>query len=299
MKEIIFRVADCDILVRSNTDFGLEEGYLPYVVEEESISINPEANEADGKPEIVIEAIHGIPGDLLKGKQLLFDAENEQQKFYSIYQMPEGLGFAIYNQQTHSDIQQVAILSADYSHWTLYYDANGQDAYPLKYPFGPIMLHYLTLKVDAVMMHASCAFDGRKGRMFTGFSGVGKSTMSKLWAQDGSRIINDDRLIIRRWGEIYKVYNTPMYYQDIPKVARLDGIFLIRHYPENHIRRVKGAMAVSKVMAFSIQNNFDSHYVAQRLAFFSELSARVPVYELGFVPDATVVDFIRQHEEQD
>lgn len=287
MKKIVFRVADCDILVRSDFDFELEEGYLPFVAEEEMAS----------HPVITIDVVPDLQDDLLKGRKLLFDAENEQQKFYSIYQMPEGLGFAIYNQQTHSDIQQIALLDADFTKWTVYYDAKKEDAFPLKYPFGPIMLHYLTLKIDAVMMHASCAYDGRTGRMFTGFSGVGKSTISKLWAAEGSRIINDDRLIIRRLGDEYRVYNTPMYYQDIPKVAPLGGVFLIRHYPENELKRVKGALAVSKVMAYSIQNNFDRRYVAQRLAFFSDLCSRVPVYELGFVPDASVVEHIRANEE--
>ncbi len=287
MRKTVIRVAECDILVQSESDFELEEGYIPFVAEGEMAL----------QPVITIDVVPELPADLLKGRQLLFDAENEQQKFYSIYQMPEGLGFAIYNQQTHSDIQQVALLNSDFTKWTVYYDAKTGDSFPLKYPFGPIMLHYLTLKIDAVMMHASCAYDGRTGRMFTGFSGVGKSTISKLWAQEGSRIINDDRLIIRRHGEEYRVYNTPMYYQDIPKVAPLGGIFLIRHYPENELKRVKGALAVSKVMAYSIQNNFDRRYVAQRLAFFSDLCSRVPVYELGFVPDASVVDYIRSHEE--
>lgn len=287
MRKTVIRVAECDILVQSESDFELEEGYIPFVAEGEMAL----------QPVITIDVVPELPADLLKGRQLLFDAENEQQKFYSIYQMPEGLGFAIYNQQTHSDIQQVALLNSDFTKWTVYYDAKTGDSFPLKYPFGPIMLHYLTLKIDAVMMHASCAYDGRTGRMFTGFSGVGKSTISKLWAQEGSRIINDDRLIIRRHGEEYLVYNTPMYYQDIPKVAPLGGIFLIRHYPENELKRVKGALAVSKVIAYSIQNNFDRRYVAQRLAFFSDLCSRVPVYELGFVPDASVVDYIRSHEE--
>lgn len=283
--ELTFRVADCTIVLRSEAEIELEEGYIPFEVERTET------------PEIIIDAVPGLPVDLLSGRPLLFDAENEQQKFYTIYEMPEGLGFAIYNQQTHSDIQQIAVLSADYSKWTVYYDANSDTSLPLEYPFGPIMLHYLTLKIDAVMMHASCAYDGKTGRLFTGFSGVGKSTISKLWAQEGSRIINDDRLIIRRFGDEYKVYNTPMYYQDIPKVSPLGGIFLIRHYPENHIQRVTGARAVSKVMAYSIQNNFDSRYVAQRLAYFSELCAHVPVYELGFVPDVSVVEYIRNHEE--
>ena len=287
MKKLILRVADCTILIRSEHAFEVEEGYLPFLTDGEP---------SDFRPEITIDVIPRLDPGMLEGKKQVFEAENEQQKFYSIYEMPEGLGFAIYNQQTYSEIQQIALLSNDFSHWEVYYDATEQEAYPLKYPFGPIMLHYLTLKIDAVMMHASCTFDGKKGRMFTGFSGVGKSTISKLWAQDGSRIINDDRIIIRREGELYKVYNTPMYYQDIPKMAPLGAIFLIRHFPENELVRVKGAKAVSKVMAYSIQNNFDRRYVAQRLSFFSELAARVPVYEFGFVPDESVVEYIRTHE---
>ena len=82
---------------------------------------------------------------------------------------------------------------------------------PLKYPLGPIIMHYMTLKADAVMMHASCAFDGVKARIFSGFSGAGKSTMSKIWSEARNQIINDDRLIIRKQGDDYVVYNTPMY----------------------------------------------------------------------------------------
>jgi hypothetical protein len=286
MKELLFKVADCSILVRSEHHFELEEGYLPFVVD------------ADLSPEICIDAIPVLPDGILNGKQLLFEAENELQKFYSIYELDDGLGFAIYNQQTGCEIQQIAILNRDLSHWTVYFDANSTVLCPLKYPFGPIMLHYLTLKIDAVMMHASCAFDGKKGRLFSGFSGVGKSTISRLWAREGSRIINDDRLIVRLYNGEYRVYNTPMYYQDIPKMAPLGGIFLIRHFSENSMQRIKGAAAVSKVMAYSIQNNFDRNYVAQRLAFFSNLVSRIPVFELGFVPDVSVVGYILEQEDK-
>ncbi len=292
MKEIVFKVAECAIRVHSEHEFELEEGYLPFMVESEA------GQAANLQPEVNIEVIPVMPDNFLSGKQLLFDAENEQQKFYSIYQLNEGLGFAIYDQKTRNSIQQLALLNNDFTNWTVYYDAKGGEVLPLSYPFGPIMLHYLTLKIDAVMMHASCAYDGKTGRMFTGFSGVGKSTISKLWALEGSRIVNDDRLIIRRFNNEYRVYNTPMYYQDIPKVAPLGGIYLIRHFPENTINQVSGATAVSKVMAYSIQNNFDRRYVAQRLAFFSELVSRVPVYELGFVPDVSVVHYILEQEEK-
>jgi hypothetical protein len=55
-------------------------------------------------------------------------------------------------------------------------------------------------------------------------------------------------------------------------------------------------MAIAKVMAFCIQNNFEKQFIESRLSFFSELCASVPVYELGFVPDERVVNFILENE---
>jgi len=147
-------------------------------------------------------------------------------------------------------------------------------------------------------MHASCAFDGKKGRMFSGFSGTGKSTMSMIWAKSGSQIINDDRLVIRKIDGQFFLYNTPMYYVDQSKKAPLSAIYLIRHYPENKANKVKGALAVSKVMAFCIQNNFDKSFINKRLEFFSDLCGATPVYELGFVPNESVVSYIAENEKQ-
>jgi hypothetical protein len=157
-------------------------------------------------------------------------------------------------------------------------------------------MHYLTVKSDAVMIHASCVFDGKKGRIFTGFSGNGKSTISKIWADAGNLIINDDRIIIRKSDGRYYAYNTPMYYSDISKKAPLDAIYLISHCPENRMKKISGALAVSKVLAFCIQNNFEQKLIQNHLNFLSELSAHVSVYELGFVPDASVVKFIVDNE---
>ena len=146
------------------------------------------------------------------------------------------------------------------------------------------------------MMHASCAFDGQRGRMFSGFSGVGKSTMSRIWAEAGNTIINDDRLIIRELENKFFVYNTPMYYKDIPKKAPLNAVYLIHHSPENKIQKLKGALAASRTMAFCIQNNYDQNFVAERLDFFVQLAAAVDIYDLGFVPNASVIEFIKAHE---
>ncbi len=279
-------IAGFNITLLSDILMELEEGYLPFVAEKEYINEN-----------ITIQCFAGIPINPFSDEELVFEAKNEVQRFYSIYRLDKELGFVIFNQQNRDEIQQIAILDESFGHWKVYSEklSDGK-IIPLKYPLGPIVMHYMTLKAEAVMMHASCTYDEKKGRIFTGFSGAGKSTMSKLWSDAGNGIVNDDRIIIRKQDESYLVYNTPMYYKDRPKQAPLNSIFLISHSPENKIQKLTGAQAISNVMAFSIQNNFDKQFIQNRLNFFSDLCSSVSVYKLGFVPDESVVQFILEHE---
>jgi hypothetical protein len=279
------RIAEFNLELTSTSKLELDEGYDLFIVE--------------NKPDIdiFIACFAGFPEDLsLINNELVFEAANDQQKFYSIYKQSDGLIFVIFNQKEINTIQQIGYLNASFSHWKIFSQENNGVLQPLAYPMGPILLHYMTLQSDAVMMHASCAFDGLKGRLFSGFSGAGKSTMSKIWSDAGNQIINDDRLIIRYQQGAYFVYNTPMYYTDKPKKASLNSIFLISHSPVNKIKHLKGAEAVTKVMAFSIQNNFDPYWVEKRLEFFSKLCSQISVYSLGFVPNENVVKFILENE---
>lgn len=283
---IHLKVADFSIKLYSETSIELEEGYLPFVSEDENVV-----------DDVSIHCFLGIPSTNFHKEKLVFEARNAIQKFYSIFRSGTGLGFIIYNQQNRDEIQQVAYLDESFSNWKVYSEPSMEAGlWPLKYPLGPIVMHYLTVKSNSVMIHASCVFDGVKGRIFTGFSGNGKSTISKLWADAGNLIINDDRIIIRKIEEDYVAYNTPMYYKDIPKKTVLNAIYLISHSPENKIKKISGALAVSKVMAFCIQNNFDQKLIQNHLDFLSEMCNYIPVYELGFVPNESVVKFVLANE---
>ncbi|MDD3321861.1 MAG: phosphoenolpyruvate carboxykinase (ATP) [Paludibacter sp.] len=286
-KQVTFQllIADYSIKLFSESNIELEDGYLPFL-----------NNEPPLKADIEINCTIGLPDYPFNENDLVFEAKNESQKFYSIYRTDKKLGFVVYNQQTKDEIQQIAFLNPDFTKWEVFSTVSNGQILPLKYPLGPIILHYMTINSDAVMMHASCAFDGKKARLFTGFSGVGKSTISKIMSDAGHQIINDDRVIIRKKEEGYFVYNTPMYYRDYSKVAPLSAIYVISHSPENKIKKLNGAAAISKVMAFSIQNNFDKSIIQNRLHFFNELCSKISVNELGFVPNESVVKFILAHE---
>jgi len=279
-------IADFTIQLQSESVIQLEDSYLPFKVKKNDLP-----------PYISIECISGFPPTPFQEEELIFEARNDTQKFYSVYRKGTDLGFLLYNQQAINEVQQVAILNKTFNYWMVYSipETDGS-LVPLKYPMGPIIMYYLTVNSQSALIHASCLYDGKKGRIFTGFSGAGKSTMSKLWADAGNLVINDDRLMIRKMDVGYFVYNTPMYYSDIPKKAPLNAIHLISHSPENKIKKLSGALAVSKVLAFCIQNNYDKKFIRNNLDFLSELCNHVPVYELGFVPNIGIVNFVLSNE---
>ncbi len=240
---------------------------------------------------------------IFKEAEKVFTSANDDMKFYEIYKKDDNFIFALFNQDNQvesqagnqTSIQQVALLEPDLKHWTIWSEERNGELEPMLYPMAPILLHYAVLTADAVMMHASGIFDGEKGRMFSGFSGAGKSTISGIWKDNGSQMINDDRLIIRRENDRYFIYNTPMFYEDKNKKAPLDAVYLIRHSAKNDIEKISGAAAVTGTMAFSIQNNYDSRFVKHHIDFFSKMCEVVPIYRLGFVPDKNVIKFIKEN----
>ncbi|MGC9150179.1 MAG: hypothetical protein ACP5F6_00240 [Microbacter sp.] len=278
-------IAGIVVQLRSDSPFMLEEGYLPFVVNNAFL------------PSVLIDCHLGIPPSVIPVSTPVFEAKTEVQQFYAVYDRgSEGLLFQIFDQQD-GKTQQIAISNATFDQWEIFSESMNGMLIPLKFPLGPIIIHYMALNLEAVLMHASCVFDGQKGRLFSGFSGAGKSTISRIFSKSGQTVVNDDRILIRKEKGNFIAYNTPMYYVDQPKNASLDAIYLIHHSPENSIKQLTGALAVTKVMAFCIQNNFDRQFVNARLNFFVELCSKVKVYELGFVPDKSVVDFISQHAE--
>ena len=149
------------------------------------------------------------------------------------------------------------------------------------------------------MIHASGVSESGTGRIFSGFSGVGKSTMAKLWEKEGSLLINDDRLIIRQRGDDFYIHNTPMPYRDIPKVSRLDAIYLPYHAPANKMEPLSLLKAVSKVMAYCIIHGYNKEHLEHHLAFLTRLCSKLPVSLLGVVPDRQVIPFIKAGETKD
>jgi hypothetical protein len=269
----------------NKNDFRIDEAYIPFKAEYES-----------GKDDFKVLVCKGFPADSSIFNTLVFEGKDNVRKYFSVFMENDYYIHKIYDPSEPDRIQQIAFLKKDLSEWTIHVNEdNAGLLHPLSYPMGPIVLYYLTARYQAIMLHASGVYDGLHGRLFTGFSGNGKSTMAGIWQHKGCQIVNDDRLMLRREEDGFFMYNTPMFYPDLPKRAPLKSLYIIEHAETNRIEELCGAYAVSQVMAFCIQHAYQKKFLEHHLKFISELCEALPVYKIGFVPDENVVEFIRNH----
>jgi hypothetical protein len=150
---------------------------------------------------------------------------------------------------------------------------------------------------NGMMVHACGVDDGGRGIVFAGHSGVGKSTMAGLWQErDGVRILHDDRIILRKKGGRWWVYPVPgigEFRPSSPKGVPLESVFLVSHAAENRGRRKGVSGAATSLLAHVSLPPYDSGAVNVGLRLLEDLLGEVPIYELGFVPDEAVVDYVR------
>jgi hypothetical protein len=283
----ILKIADLAIKLWSNNSvkIDIETGYKQFVVDNDY-----------GNIAIEIEVITPIPLELKNDDNMVFETNDDGKRLWHVCTFEDGYKVIVFNPLNTDEIQQVAIISLQTKQWKIYAEQHSNTVIPLAYPMGPLIMYYLTVSNNAIMIHSSGIIDGNKGRLFSGFSGVGKSTMAQIWNDNGNTIINDDRLFLTIQNDRICMHNSPMFYDDKPKMHELNAIYLLKQTKENDIRRLTDAEAISRLLAFCIQHGYDKQFLEHHLNMVFDIYNKIPIYELGFKPDAEIIDFIRTHE---
>lgn len=269
---------------KSNVNIGIDCGYSSFIVSKTENFIE-------------IEIIPSIPEDIKREDSLVFETNDDKKKLWHVCSTNDGYKIIVYSPSRPNDIQQIAFINTHSKSWTIYSELiTNNTIMPLSYPMGPLIMYYLTTTENAIMIHSSGIVDGGKGRLFSGFSGVGKSTMADIWQQNGNITINDDRLLLTIHNDKVIMHNTPMFYEDKPKSNQLNAIYLLKQTKEHTIRRLNDAEAISRLLAFCIQHGYDKTFLEHHLNTVFDIYNCIPIYELGFKLDADVIDFIRSND---
>jgi len=173
----------------------------------------------------------------------------------------------------------------------------GKYIFPISYPLGGLLMTSLLGTGYGIMLHSCGVIDAGDGLVFAGISTAGKTTTAFLWEKHPqARVLNDDHTILRKTDGQFRLYGTP--WHGLTGIARsadapLKKIFILKHAPANQAVRLSPARAAAALLVRTFAPLWSAPAMAYTLQFLDELCQTVPCYELGFVPDQSVVEYVR------
>ena len=156
----------------------------------------------------------------------------------------------------------------------------------------------MLLPHQAFLLHAAVVDWNGKGILFTGPSGIGKSTQATLWEQvEGAQIINGDRAIIRRHCDGIKAWGSPYagtsgIYKNLG--VTLHAIVVLSQGAENQIKAIDGIAAFRTILQESTTQPWSPAFMSDLSDLILNITAEIPVYHLTCTPTADAVEILKK-----
>lgn len=158
------------------------------------------------------------------------------------------------------------------------------------------ILHTLYLAQEGgFLVHAASVIRNGRAFLFSGVSGAGKTTISRLLPPDAT-LLTDEISYVRRRGNAYWAFGTPF----AGKLARLGtnvsapiaALFFLTKGPENRLEPVGAAGAAHALLRNILFFARDPELVRKIFQSACDFVHRVPVSRLVFTPDPSVWEMI-------
>lgn len=163
---------------------------------------------------------------------------------------------------------------------------------------GLIPLERIINDIYGMMLHSSVVdWDGR-GILFTGPSGIGKSTQASLWEKyENARTLNGDRGGIRKKNHCFHAYGLPYAGTSniyVNESVPIKAIVVLQQAKENEITRLRQIDAFTKIYSESTLVSWDKQFIERHSGIIQELISEVPVYLLQCRPDLEAVAVLKE-----
>lgn len=162
------------------------------------------------------------------------------------------------------------------------------------------ILHSLFLASrQGFLLHSASGICDGRALLFSGISGAGKTTLSRLAPADVT-LLSDEISYIRCQGDGYAAYGTPFFGElarpGANSAAPVSALFLLEQGPQNRVEDMPPAEAMHRLLRNILFFAEDRELVEKILATACDFVSRVPVRRLVFYPDSKVWDSIRRFE---
>ncbi len=149
------------------------------------------------------------------------------------------------------------------------------------------------------LLHSASAICDGRAYLFSGVSGAGKTTMTRLAPPDIT-LLTDEMSYLRPNRDGYSAFGTP-FAGELARAgencsAPVSALFFLEQGPENRIEELPSPEAVRRLMRNILFFAEDQGLVTKLFATACDFVARVPIRRLTFYPDARVWDRVRNFD---
>lgn len=145
-----------------------------------------------------------------------------------------------------------------------------------------LCMERILLSFNCLVLHSSHIEVDGQGVVFSAPSQTGKSTQAELWRKyAGATVMNGDRSVLRKVGDIWNVYGCPMCGSSgihLQGNEPLKHIVMLSQGKKNEVKRVNIREAVRLIYPQITITSWDVNYVQRALDLISNVILEVPIW---------------------
>lgn len=180
----------------------------------------------------------------------------------------------------------------------IYMNSNFKDEFILDTMFWSLFaLEKQMIEKECLVLHCSYIKHKEHAILFSGPSGIGKSTQADLWKKYKQvEILNGDKALLNK-GRDWQVYGWPVCGSSEiceNKKNKLGSIVFLKQGKENKVVKLSKSQAVKNLISQVTINYWNGNFVNKAITLIEDMVEDINVYELTCTPDKDAVETLEQ-----
>mgnify|MGYP001767173543 CR=1 FL=1 len=160
-----------------------------------------------------------------------------------------------------------------------------------------LLLSRLLARQKGIILHGNGILYDNQAILLTGASGSGKSTLSAMLEKKGMEILCDDRMIVKKEGEKFKLYGSWIH-GSIPKAssgtAELELVLFLEQSNQNYFKLIENQQdKVYNLVDSMIKPFHREKSWIDMLSVLGEMISSIPMIQLYFNLDGKIIPMIQ------